>query len=145
MQLEIGGQQIDQHYSDWLHMYGEIFRTGEASNAYRRLVDFEDYAPTGYIKRFYVPLIFFFNRNPGLALPLDDGRPKRAPCRASRRWLDPDGEISRCGDPLKPFLPSQSSSCGGNNGRDWAIRTGTPESASHRLHGGRSRPERAGG
>lgn len=70
VQLEIGGQQIDQHYSDWLHMYGELFRTSEASVAYKRLVDFDGYEPTGFIKRFYVPLIFFFNRNTGLALPL---------------------------------------------------------------------------
>jgi hypothetical protein len=70
VQLEIGGQQIDQHYSDWLHMYNELFRKDEASVAYRRLVDFTDNEPTGAVKRFYVPLIFFFNRNPGLALPL---------------------------------------------------------------------------
>lgn len=70
VQLEIGGQQIDQHYSDWLHMFGELFRKDEASVAYRRLVDFTDNEPAGAIKRFYVPLIFFFNRNPGLALPL---------------------------------------------------------------------------
>ena len=70
VQLEIGGQQIDIHYSDWLHMYGELFRTGEESVAYRNLVDFVDHEPTGATKRFYVPLIFFFNRNPGLALPL---------------------------------------------------------------------------
>ena len=63
VQLEIGGQQVDQHSSDWIHMYGELFRTGEASTAYRRLVDFDGYEPTGYIKRFYIPLIFFFNRN----------------------------------------------------------------------------------
>lgn len=70
VQLEIGGQQIDIHYSDWLHMYNELFRSSEYKRAYKNLVDFVDNEPTGATKRFYVPLIFFFNRNPGLALPL---------------------------------------------------------------------------
>ena len=70
VQLEIGGQQIDQHYSDWLHTYNELFNQAESSWAYRRLVDFFDNEPAGAVKRFYIPLIFFFNKNPGLALPL---------------------------------------------------------------------------
>jgi len=70
VQLEIGGQQIDQHYSDWLHTYNELFNQGESSWAYRRLVDFTDGENAGITKRFYIPLIFFFNKNPGLALPL---------------------------------------------------------------------------
>lgn len=73
VELEIGGQRIDKLYSDWLNIHNELFRTGDEKLAYRRLVDFDKPAATedaGVIKRFFVPLTFFFNTNPGLALPL---------------------------------------------------------------------------
>jgi hypothetical protein len=37
---------------------------------YRRMTDFVNNEPACSQKRFYVPLIFFFNQTPGLALPL---------------------------------------------------------------------------
>lgn len=73
VELEIGGQRIDKHYADWYRVYDELFRTGDEKIAYRRLVDFDRPvagSDTGVIKRFYVPLIFFFNKSAGLALPL---------------------------------------------------------------------------
>lgn len=70
--LEIGGQPIDKHYADWYRVYDELFRSHSENEkkAYRRLVDFVDGEADGVVKRFYVPLLFFWNRNPGLALPL---------------------------------------------------------------------------
>ena len=73
VELEIGGQRIDKHYADWFRIYDELFRTGDEKLAYRRMVDFDRPAAaqdTAVTKRFYVPLIFFFNKTPGLALPL---------------------------------------------------------------------------
>ena len=73
VELEIGGQRIDKHYSDWYRIYDELFRSSDEKAAYRRLVDFDTPTAgveTGVVKKFYVPLIFFFNKTPGLALPL---------------------------------------------------------------------------
>jgi hypothetical protein len=73
VELEIGGQRIDKHYADWYRIYDELFRSADEKDAYRRLVDFDTPAAgseTGVVKRFYIPLIFFFNKSPGLALPL---------------------------------------------------------------------------
>ena len=69
VEVEIGGQKIDKHYSTWLTIYNELFEIKHnyrlaMSNASRR-------APFGLNKKnVYIPLRFWFNRNPGLALPL---------------------------------------------------------------------------
>ncbi len=70
IKLEIGGQQIDKHYADSLRLHDSLFRMDDEKRAYRRLTDFVDNEPTGAIKRFYLPLVFFFNTQPGLSLPL---------------------------------------------------------------------------
>ena len=71
IELEIGGQRIDKHYDTWLRVYSELFRSNDEKLAYERMIDFQE--PTIEAtaqRRFFIPLIFFFNRNPGLALPL---------------------------------------------------------------------------
>jgi hypothetical protein len=70
IKLEIGGQQIDKHYADSLRLHDALFRTDDEARAYRRLTDFVDNEPAGTVKRFYLPLVFYFNTQPGLALPL---------------------------------------------------------------------------
>ena len=70
IKLDIGGQQIDKHYDDWLRVHDSLFRSNDEKDAYRRLTDFVDGEATASVKRFYVPLVFFFNTQPGLALPL---------------------------------------------------------------------------
>ena len=58
-EVEIGGQTIDKQYSQWMDIYNQLFET---NHDYRlALCDGTDV---------YVPLRFWFNRNPGLALPL---------------------------------------------------------------------------
>ena len=72
-EVEIGGQRVDRVTSDWLRIHDELFRTSDEKLAYRRLADFDNpaaAADVGVVKRFYIPLVFFFNKNPGLALPL---------------------------------------------------------------------------
>jgi hypothetical protein len=70
VELEIGGQRIDKHYNDWFRTYDSLFRMNDDRANYRRMTDFVQNEPAGSVKRFYVPLIFFFNQTPGLALPL---------------------------------------------------------------------------
>ena len=70
VELEIGGQRIDKHYNDWFRTYDSLFRMDDDRKNYRRMTDFVNGEPNGAVKRFYVPLIFFFNQTPGLALPL---------------------------------------------------------------------------
>lgn len=70
IELEIGGQRIDKHYADWFRIYDSLFRKDEDREQYRRMTDFVDGEANGTQKRFYLPLIFFFNRSPGLALPM---------------------------------------------------------------------------
>ncbi|AGE59385.1 major capsid protein VP54 [Acanthocystis turfacea Chlorella virus OR0704.3] len=70
VELEIGGQRIDKHYNDWFRTYDSIFRMDNDRVNYRRMTDYVDNESIGTTKRFYVPLIFFFNQTPGLALPL---------------------------------------------------------------------------
>jgi len=73
VELEIGGQRIDYHTNTYLRVFNELFRKNDDKDAYERLVNFtlQEQASTAAVtRRFYVPLIFFFNRNPGLALPL---------------------------------------------------------------------------
>lgn len=70
IELEIGGQRIDRVYSDWYRIYDELFRTDAEKDAYKRMTNFDAGAPDEQVRRFYLPLIFFFNNNAGLALPL---------------------------------------------------------------------------
>jgi hypothetical protein len=73
IEVEIGGQRVDKIYNDWFRVYDELYRSGSEKEAYRSMVDFDDPSAggdTNVTKRFYVPLIFFYNKAPGLALPL---------------------------------------------------------------------------
>ena len=60
-ECEIGGQKIDKQYTEWMTIYNTLFE----SNHDYRLAMCSNNAATNY-----VPLRFWFNRNPGLALPL---------------------------------------------------------------------------
>ena len=67
VEVEIGGQKIDKHYSQWLDIYNELFET---SHDYREVMNTASLVANVTDHTFYVPLRFWFNRNPGLALPL---------------------------------------------------------------------------
>ena len=73
--IEIGGQKIDQQYGTWLEIWDELTQTAEKRNGYNHMVG--KYATNvGLIgnanspRIYYIPLMFWFNRNPGLSLPL---------------------------------------------------------------------------
>jgi len=62
VEVEIGGQRIDKHYSQWLDVWADLTVPSGKKSGYEIMVDSGD--------TLYVPLQFWFCRNPGLALPL---------------------------------------------------------------------------
>jgi len=84
LELTIGGQRIDKHYQTWWRLYAEVF-LGESDKVnYGKMTSSAMQAGAAYAAptfltgtlnatntpRVYLPLLFFFNRNPGLYLPL---------------------------------------------------------------------------
>jgi len=74
-EVEIGGQRIDKHYAEWMDIWGELNVPGCQKESYDKMVG--NYNSTNglqlsgnAIRNLYVPLRFWFCRNPGLALPL---------------------------------------------------------------------------
>jgi hypothetical protein len=69
--IEIGGQTIDKHYGDWLNIWNELTQTAEKEGGYEDMIGATttpaDSVPA---RTLYIPLQFWFCRNPGLALPL---------------------------------------------------------------------------
>ena len=94
VELEIGGQRIDKHYAEWLSIWSElnlnVSQKGQSvMNGYNSMVGKNPFNEDGTNDalralargnntdatkdsniQLYVPLRFWFNRNPGLALPL---------------------------------------------------------------------------
>jgi len=98
VEVEIGGQRIDRQYGDWMHIWNQLTLTSEQEAGYHNMVGqttqltyltdpaFADVAtacgaasvpeavcaPRKALPEttLYVPLQFWFCRNPGLALPL---------------------------------------------------------------------------
>ena len=64
VELSIGGQRIDKHYQTWWRLYSELYLDNSKKTTWGKMTTGIDGA------KVYLPLIFFFNRNPGLALPL---------------------------------------------------------------------------
>ena len=64
VEIEIGGQKIDKHYGDWLNIWTQL------STPASKNVGLEELLNLKKGKYSYVPLQFWFCRNPGLALPL---------------------------------------------------------------------------
>ena len=97
VEVEIGGQRIDRQYGDWMHIWNQLTLTAEQERGYHKMIghttqltyltdpQYADVAsacggeaPTAVCAprnalpetTLYVPLQFWFCRNPGLALPL---------------------------------------------------------------------------
>jgi hypothetical protein len=89
-ELEIGGQRIDRHYGHWHSVYSQLTESnpgGHDQTLFSRMcgngtelethggVDANGWAMTDAVTstakgKFWIPLYFWFCRNPGLALPL---------------------------------------------------------------------------
>ena len=97
VEVEVGGQRIDRQYGDWMHIWNQLTMTAEQESGYNKMIgqttqltymidkDFAGVdgpcatgAPTNVCAprnalpetTLYVPLQFWYCRNPGLALPL---------------------------------------------------------------------------
>ena len=98
VEVEIGGQRIDRQYGDWMHIWNQLTLTSEQESGYNKMIgnttqltyltdpEFAEIAtacgaasvpeavcaPRQALPEttLYVPLQFWFCRNPGLALPL---------------------------------------------------------------------------
>jgi hypothetical protein len=76
--IEIGGQPIDRHYSTWFYMWFELSTPAAKREGLQKMVGGYDVTevPLGLTtnalvaQTLYVPLVFWFNTHPGLALPL---------------------------------------------------------------------------
>jgi hypothetical protein len=75
IELEIGGQRIDRHFSEWLYIWNELTLPPGKRDGYNIMVGAEKYNRSINLNKetsyeVYVPLEFWFCRNVGLALPL---------------------------------------------------------------------------
>ena len=75
IELEIGGQRIDKHYSEWLYIWNELSLPVGKRDGYNVMVgansrNTSTKLAAGASYELYVPLEFWFCRNVGLALPL---------------------------------------------------------------------------
>ena len=66
-EIEIGGQKIDKHYAQWLEIWSQLTGSEDKMNGYKEMVGAGSEGDSTKVR---VPLQFWFNRNPGLALPL---------------------------------------------------------------------------
>ena len=64
VELSIGGQRIDKHYQKWWRLYSELYLDEAKKATWGKMTTAADGSTV------YLPLVFFFNRNPGLYLPL---------------------------------------------------------------------------
>jgi hypothetical protein len=98
VEVEIGGQRIDRQYGDWMHIWNQLTMTSEQQRGYFKMIGqttqltyitdptfanisgpcaaaggpSQVCAPRNALPEttLYIPLQFWFNKNPGLALPL---------------------------------------------------------------------------
>ncbi len=70
IELTIGGQRIDKHYQIWWRLYSELYLTGDKKANYAKMTTNSANGSSRGSGQVYLPLLFFFNRNPGLYLPL---------------------------------------------------------------------------
>ena len=68
VEVEIGGQRIDRHYSHWMYIWNELTLPVSKRNGYNDMVG--AYGSASMNSTLYIPLEFWFCRNVGLALPL---------------------------------------------------------------------------
>ena len=70
VELEIGGQQIDRHYQEWMDVWNELSTPESKALALKVMQGAVASQAANGVEMVQVPLQFWFCRNPGLALPL---------------------------------------------------------------------------
>jgi len=66
VEVEIGGQQIDKHYGEWMDAWHDLTCPEEKSDGMETMLG----KAGGSATTLYIPLQFWFCKNPGLAVPL---------------------------------------------------------------------------
>ena len=66
VEIYIGHQLIDKHYQRWWRIFSELNHDESKKDQYSKMTS----PDSAGLSKIYLPLNFFFNRNPGLALPL---------------------------------------------------------------------------
>jgi len=74
VELQIGGQRIDYHTSDWYQFYKELHLNAEQERGYNKLIgnvpELTTLNQTHDQYTMYIPMRFFYDRNIGQALPM---------------------------------------------------------------------------
>jgi len=73
VEIEVGGQTMDTHYGEWLEIWSQLTSTNEELTKLRMMTKgnlLHKKNKDVRTNKIYVPLQFWFCRNPGLALPL---------------------------------------------------------------------------
>jgi hypothetical protein len=74
VELTIGGQKIDKHFQRWWRLYAELYLTENKRVQYGKMTSNPNAQASNVLNasagQVFLPLIFSFNRNPGLYLPL---------------------------------------------------------------------------
>jgi len=77
VEIEIGGQIMDRHYGEWLFLWESLSSSYDESVKLDAMLGGNQGGTTSTLTScngrpsvLYIPLSFWFNRNPGLALPL---------------------------------------------------------------------------
>ena len=68
--IEIGGHLVDRHYGEWMNIWGELTTPQGKLQGYDKMVGNNTNLVAATAQRLDIPLLFWFCRNPGLALPL---------------------------------------------------------------------------
>lgn len=73
--IEIGEQEIDKQTGEWMEIWSNLTTTSEKKSGFYDMIGKVDgyVPPTGSLPgplKLYIPLQFWFNKNPGLYLPL---------------------------------------------------------------------------
>lgn len=70
VEVTIGDQVIDRHTSNWLHIYNELFLSETKNYQLCQMINLHHILTSKTNNIVYIPLSFWFNKNPGLSLPL---------------------------------------------------------------------------
>ena len=74
IEIKIGDQTIDKHTGEWMHIYNETYLTSSKNEMLCDMINTNiNIKESLYSLKdglLYIPLIFWFNKNPGLSLPL---------------------------------------------------------------------------
>ena len=68
--IQIGGQDIDKQYGGWMQAWHELTASANMRSVVDDMVNLTDDQSTNTRTKLYVPLMFWFCRDNGLALPL---------------------------------------------------------------------------